>query len=48
MLKSPNKGKDLKIKHPCLQQKDPPRGVLKKIKYAANLQENTHARVWFQ
>ena len=31
-------------------QKQPPRGVLEKVfpKYAANLQENTHAEVRFQ
>ena len=31
-------------------QKQPSRGVLKKMfwKYAANMQENTHAEVWFQ
>ena len=32
-------------------QKQPPRGVLRKKvfwKYAANVQENTHAEVWFQ
>ena len=33
-------------------QKQPPRGILSKKKvfwkYATNLQENTHAEVWFQ